>query len=98
MLSRDWYRDSMLYSLVFMFVHLCVLAVECGAADVFFFKPKTAYEMRISDWSSDVCSSDLGRGQAMDVERNLHRAHDIGLAVHQRSVAVEDNQPVHCRQ
>src|SRR3546814_3634529 len=36
----------------------------------FFFKQKTAYEMRISDWSSDVCSSDLfaagerGRGIA----------------------------------
>src|SRR3546814_371904 len=31
----------------------------------FFFKQKTAYEMRISDWSSDVCSSDLGHdGQA----------------------------------
>src|SRR3546814_6350871 len=28
---------------------------------VFFFKQKTAYEMRISDWSSDVCSSDLQR-------------------------------------
>src|SRR3546814_6242880 len=28
----------------------------------FFFKQKTAYEMRISDWSSDVCSSDLERG------------------------------------
>src|SRR3546814_20776045 len=27
---------------------------------LFFFKQKTAYEMRISDWSSDVCSSDLG--------------------------------------
>src|SRR3546814_16769287 len=27
---------------------------------VFLFKQKTAYEMRISDWSSDVCSSDLG--------------------------------------
>src|SRR3546814_11010189 len=27
---------------------------------VFFFKQKTAYELRISDWSSDVCSSDLG--------------------------------------
>src|SRR3546814_10289154 len=27
----------------------------------FLFKQKTAYEMRISDWSSDVCSSDLGR-------------------------------------
>src|SRR3546814_8295051 len=29
---------------------------------VFFFKQKTAYEMRISDWSSDVCSSDLPEG------------------------------------
>src|SRR3546814_13998444 len=29
---------------------------DCG---FFFFKQKTAYEMRISDWSSDVCSSDL---------------------------------------
>src|SRR3546814_1555290 len=29
---------------------------------VFFFKQKTAYEMRISDWSSDVCSSDLWGG------------------------------------
>src|SRR3546814_5998286 len=32
-----------------------MLCVVC----VFFFKQKTAYEMRISDWSSDVCSSDL---------------------------------------
>src|SRR3546814_14709105 len=31
---------------------------------VFFFKQKTAYEMRISDWSSDVCSSDLLTGIA----------------------------------
>src|SRR3546814_14105060 len=31
----------------------------------FFFKQKTAYEMRISDWSSDVCSSDLSRGPGM---------------------------------
>src|SRR3546814_1335465 len=30
----------------------------------FFFKQKTAYEMRISDWSSDVCSSDLSRALA----------------------------------
>src|SRR3546814_9494514 len=29
----------------------------------FFFKQKTAYEMRISDWSSDVCSSDLAKRQ-----------------------------------
>src|SRR3546814_3335846 len=32
----------------------------CGVVlNFFFFKQKTAYEMRISDWSSDVCSSDL---------------------------------------
>src|SRR3546814_4969410 len=37
---------------------------------VFFFKQKTAYEMRISDWSSDVCSSDLhsnGKSSADDL-------------------------------
>src|SRR3546814_10455306 len=37
----------------------------------FFFKQKTAYEMRISDWSSDVCSSDLMRDDL--VERRAHR-------------------------
>src|SRR3546814_3668206 len=31
-----------------------------SCVEIFFFKQKTAYEMRISDWSSDVCSSDLG--------------------------------------
>src|SRR3546814_16642324 len=35
----------------------------------FFFKQKTAYEMRISDWSSDVCSSDL--------QRQLERIDDL---------------------
>src|SRR3546814_1081883 len=33
---------------------------------VFFFKQKTAYELRISDWSSDVCSSDLGDALGFD--------------------------------
>src|SRR3546814_7502552 len=39
---------------------------------IFFFKQKTAYEMRISDWSSDVCSSDLrnrGVAQVQAAER-----------------------------
>src|SRR3546814_3370934 len=36
-----------------------VLTVARRIGLVFFFKQKTAYEMRISDWSSDVCSSDL---------------------------------------
>src|SRR3546814_20302106 len=34
---------------------------------LFFFKQKTAYEMRMSDWSSDVCSSDLDRPAAFHV-------------------------------
>src|SRR3546814_17551336 len=42
---------------------------------IFFFKQKTAYEMRISDWSSDVCSSDLAcKATALPAElrpRNL---------------------------
>src|SRR3546814_15500871 len=32
------------------------------------FKQKTAYEMRISDWSSDVCSSDLGADKGIDID------------------------------
>src|SRR3546814_2412206 len=38
-------------------IHSCYL----NCLSFFFFKQKTAYEMRISDWSSDVCSSDLMR-------------------------------------
>src|SRR3546814_3518113 len=44
------------------FIYVLVLAAGCVLFFVvcfFFFKQKTAYEMRISDWSSDVCSSDL---------------------------------------
>src|SRR3546814_3789088 len=37
----------------------CVLCIYWWEGFVFFFKEKTSYEMRISDWSSDVCSSDL---------------------------------------
>src|SRR3546814_11985631 len=37
----------------------CQYFVKCVVLWMFFFKQKTAYEMRISDWSSDVCSSDL---------------------------------------
>src|SRR3546814_12493938 len=47
---------------------------------VFFFKQKTAYEMRISDWSSDVCSSDLpnGVGDAEVAALVFHRHHAAG--------------------
>src|SRR3546814_8201775 len=47
----------MMIAFRFMFVQWCVLVFVCYV--IFFFKQKTAYEMRISDWSSDVCSSDL---------------------------------------
>src|SRR3546814_5010226 len=39
----------------------------------FFFKQKTAYEMRISDWSSDVCSSDLGPGKILAAKKRAAR-------------------------
>src|SRR3546814_9157065 len=46
----------------------------------FFVKQKTAYEMRISDWSSDVCSSDLPSGEVVaDVARGPQ-----GLLAHAR--------------
>src|SRR3546814_4379392 len=40
----------------------------------FFFKQKTAYEMRISDWSSDVCSSDLKTRRSVDRDRAVSGA------------------------
>src|SRR3546814_4572698 len=43
----------------YMFISIILFSVFV----FFFFKQKTAYEMRISDWSSDVCSSDLFRAE-----------------------------------
>src|SRR3546814_5117429 len=56
-------------------LHICLVTFELVIVAIlysffFFFKQKTAYEMRISDWSSDVCSSDLHanvRQEAPDV-------------------------------
>src|SRR3546814_4513076 len=50
---------------------------------LFFFKQKTAYEMRISDWSSDVCSSDLehSAGKLADEARGSAREHVGAQAV-----------------
>src|SRR3546814_12359436 len=52
----------------------------CGCV-VFFFKQKTAYEMRISDWSSDVCSSDL-RLQDAGIDWRIYQYGDAGLRAH----------------
>src|SRR3546814_1608927 len=50
---------------MFIVLSLCVM--------FFFFKQKTAYELRISDWSSDVCSSDLEDLDGAARERKAHR-------------------------
>src|SRR3546814_3019471 len=46
----------------------CVVVNSLYVLFFFFFKQKTAYEMRISDWSSDVCSSDLRRSRSLSAE------------------------------
>src|SRR3546814_5087075 len=58
-----------------MFVSSCLLSII-----VFFFKQKTAYEMRISDWSSDVCSSDLKAAGGLHRPRVKHGIGVIALA------------------
>src|SRR3546814_6870848 len=71
---------------------------------VFFFKQKTAYEMRISDWSSDVCSSDLTMLQSLLIAnrgeiacRIIRTAREMAI----RTVAVysdADAKALHVRQ
>src|SRR3546814_6644330 len=59
----------MLFFTVVMF--LCDYGVCLFLLVFFFFKQKTAYELRISDWSSDVCSSDLAVSSIEKVIPNL---------------------------
>src|SRR3546814_4721463 len=54
----------------------------------FFFKQKTAYEMRISDWSSDVCSSDL-KADAGQARRRILLAEAVRWA---RATAFADSR------
>src|SRR3546814_6640338 len=62
---------------------MCNVSVCGQVVCVFFFKQKTAYEMRISDWSSDVCSSDLSVAQSEEVpeacEFRIERIAEHGL-------------------
>src|SRR3546814_6321967 len=51
----------------------------------FFFKQKTAYEMRISDWSSDVCSSDLSSTPAANA--TMAKSNRVVLAFNEKLVA-----------
>src|SRR3546814_4750290 len=66
----------------------------------FFFKQKTAYEMRISDWSSDVCSSDLetdehhavgkGASHVMQYQRGAELAVHVAAPHHGSDRAIAD--------
>src|SRR3546814_2778143 len=66
---------------------LCIYSVRIKLCLFFFFcKQKTAYEMRISDWSSDVCSSDLP-------ERRVSRLNRPGCRRQRRaSAAIAENE------
>src|SRR3546814_20711540 len=62
-----------------------------GVYGIFFFKQKTAYELRISDWSSDVCSSDLAAARGrLELLTPLAKAHatDVGCLVTSLGVQV----------
>src|SRR3546814_6775757 len=63
---------------------VCFLVLYLGGCVgmIFFFKQKTAYEMRISDWSSDVCSSDLRIGDARAAANIIARVGDGGIVGH----------------
>src|SRR3546814_14923941 len=74
----------------------------------FFFKQKTAYEMRISDWSSDVCSSDLRemRGEADKAcrydhacrgERQSRTGNQLYRGEMRPQAAIEQNDAQGCR-
>src|SRR3546814_1971962 len=69
---------------------------------IFFFKQKTAYELRISDWSSDVCSSDL-QSRHREVRFEMDRIGEFAepLAVNAERQPAEldrEQQPRHCPQ
>src|SRR3546814_16635243 len=54
---------------------------DSGFCIFFFFKQKTAYEMRISDWSSDVCSSDLPSDSALSPASLVKNAFIPGIVM-----------------
>src|SRR3546814_5438206 len=62
-----------------MFVFNCSNRLYVWLLGIFFFKQKTAYEMRISDWSSDVCSSDLSGDNRLSKEELKYGLADYGI-------------------
>src|SRR3546814_10901239 len=81
----------MLYVVVFLLCSICFS---------FFCKQKTAYEMRISDWSSDVCSSDLNvipasaRGRLLIRHNDQHKGADLVAMIERIAHEVEPNAKI----
>src|SRR3546814_3482239 len=74
-----------------MFVYvLDILSRIIELCFFFFFKQKTAYEMRISDWSSDVCSSDLVDTAGLVIIRTLQAIKSLGGIEKRRAAAGDD--------
>src|SRR3546814_17476184 len=70
------------------YYYCCCLAVFF----FFFFKQKTAYEMRISDWSSDVCSSDLTSAYGVDTRHDPREWKGREVRAHMTDLARELGQ------
>src|SRR3546814_3722483 len=74
-----------------MFLNDSRYVLEFLSLSFFFFKQKTAYEMRISDWSSDVCSSDLLLDGANRIDELVAHVKKLGMD----SLAVTDHGNLH---
>src|SRR3546814_2973858 len=78
----------MIVSVSDILLYCVVCGICCRVLLLFFFKHKTAYEMRISDWSSDVCSSDLAglpaRPRLRALRRHFRGGRDDGADIPRR--------------
>src|SRR3546814_2115932 len=72
------------------FEYLVRIFSLCVCCVFFFFKQKTAYEMRISDWSSDVCSSDLDLAEDIRSDRLGENSSAITCRHQERSIQPAD--------
>src|SRR3546814_5936423 len=63
---------------------------------LFFFKQKTAYEMRISDWSSDVCSSDLSNVTIVGTAAACHMSDRLSKPSAWASLLLSSNDVASC--
>src|SRR3546814_16812851 len=72
---------------------ICVIVTVGYVCGFFFFKRKTAYEMRISDWSSEVCSSDLRKPVASPADGRARSLAERRAGVRRRDGAGVDLDP-----